>query len=405
MTDEPDEPKLFEGLKVLDVGTWIAGPVSTTILADYGADVIKVEIPEAGDAYRRLATAPGTPNADINYAWMQDARNKRSLTLNLKTEAACEILKKLVADCDVYVTNQPHPVRRRFGLTYEDLEPINPRVIYASLTAYGEKGPEADREGFDLVAYWSRTGLMDLVRAQGAPPAQSLPGMGDHPTAVALYASIVTALLRREKTGKGSHVHTSLIANGLWSASCIAAAKFANGDFSNYRTLAAKYFTRELYETADGRFLQFTMVRSEDEVAAFFTVLGVPELLNDPRFATTRARIESGSALAETIRPTFATHTGTEWMTAFHTAGVPVSMVGKIDDLPDDPQLAVNHIVTQPVDQEAEYWVINHPVNVDDTPRAGVERAPEIGEHTEEILADLGYSSDDISALRGDRAI
>ena len=226
---------LFDGLKVVDAGTWIAGPVSSTILADYGADVTKVEMPGDGDAYRRLAHGPGTPNADINYAWAQDARNKRSITINLKTDEGRAILKKLVAQCDVYVTNYPLPMRRRLGLTYDDLKPLNPRMVYASLTAYGEYGPEQDREGFDLVAYWSRSGLMDVVRAPGAKPAHSLPGMGDHPTAISMYASIVTALLHRERTGEGGMVHTSLIANGVWAASCIAGAKFANGsDFSNY---------------------------------------------------------------------------------------------------------------------------------------------------------------------------
>ena len=229
-----EEDPLFAGLKVLDVGSWIAGPVSATILADFGADVIKVEIPGSGDAYRGLATAPGTPKAEINYTWVQDARNKRSITLNLKTETGKTILRQLASDCDVYVTNHPLHMRRDLGLTYDDIKTINPRVIYASLTAYGEKGPERDREGFDLVAYWARSGLMDAVRSPGSLPAQSLPGMGDHPTAVALYAAIVTALLRRERTGKGSMVHTSLIANGVWSASCIASAVFANGDFSNY---------------------------------------------------------------------------------------------------------------------------------------------------------------------------
>ena len=266
---------LFDGLKVVDAGTWIAGPVSSTILADYGADVTKIEMPGDGDAYRRLAHGPGTPNADINYAWAQDARNKRSITINLKTDEGQAILKKLVAQCDVYVTNYPLHMRRRLGLTYDDLKPLNPRMVYASLTAYGEYGPEKDREGFDLVAYWSRSGLMDVVRAPGAKPAHSLPGMGDHPTAISMYASIVTALLHRERTGEGSMVHTSLIANGVWAASCIAAAKFADGsDFSNYPNRAPRYFTREIYETADGRWLQFTFVRTEAETRHFFEVLG-----------------------------------------------------------------------------------------------------------------------------------
>ena len=223
-----DADLLFEGLKVLDVGTWIAGPVAATMLADFGAEVTKIELPGRGDGYRHYAHTPGIPDAgEVNYTWLMDARNKRSLTLNLKDPRGKAILEKLIEDCDVYVTNQPQSLRRSLGLTYEELAALNPRMIYASLTAYGETGPERDREGFDLVAYWARSGLMDMVRQPGATPIQSLPGMGDHPTAVALYASIVTALLRRERTGKGSKVHTSLIGNGLWAASCLAQAQLA----------------------------------------------------------------------------------------------------------------------------------------------------------------------------------
>ena len=397
---------LFDGLKVVDAGTWIAGPVAATILADYGADVVKVEMPGSGDAYRRFATSPGTPQADVNYAWVQDARNKRSITVNLKTDAGRTILKQLAARCDVYVTNHPLHMRRRFGLTYEDLKPLNPRMIYASLTAYGENGPEKDREGFDLVAYWSRSGMMDVVRAPGATPAPSLPGMGDHPTAITMYASIVTALLDRERTGVGRMVHTSLLANGVWAASAIAGAKFANGsDFSDYPSRGPRHFTREVYETADGRWLQLSFVRSEEEVRHLFDVLGIAELLDEPRFATRQARLKSGTALADRLRPLLASRTATEWMALFKAHDVPASLVGTIADLADDPQLTANDIVAKPLDDVGADYVINHPVNVDGMYRAGVRLAPEVGEHTDAVLAELGYGEDDIEALRAQGAV
>lgn len=393
-------PLIFDGLKVVDAGSWVAGPVSATILADYGADVIKIEMP-TGDPFRRLATGPGTPDADIDYAWAQDSRNKRSIALNLKTPEGIDILKRLVADCDVYVTNYPFPMRRQLGLNYEDLKQVNQRLIYASLTAYGEQGPEKDREGFDLVAYWSRTGLMDLVRNSDAKPAPSIPGMGDHPTGVSLYAAIVTALYQRERTNEGSLVHTSLIANGMWAASCIASAKFAHGhDFSNYPNLTAKYFTRELYQTRDKRWLQFTMVRTDDEMSAYFRILGASHLLDDPRFQTTRARIESGDALAEEIRPIIAQRDAAEWVSEFKAADVPVSMLGTIDDLPTDPQLIANAILRPPDEPIGADYVINHPVNVETSKRAPVKRAPDIGEHSDEVLSELGFENEEIARLR-----
>ena len=398
MTDS--RQMVFEGLKVIDAGSWVAGPVAATMLADYGADVIKIEMP-SGDPFRRLATAPGTPDADIDYGWAQDARNKRSIALNLKTDEGIDILKRMVSECDIYVTNYPLPMRRALGLTYDDLKPLNPKMIYASLTAYGEQGPEKDREGFDLVAYWSRTGLMDLVRHADAKPAPSIPGMGDHPTGVSLYGAIVTALYQRERTGQGSMVHTSLIANGMWAASYIAGAKFAHGnDFSNYPRLTANYFTRELYRTKDGRWLQFTMVRTDEEVRSFFAVLGASDLLNDPRFQSTRNRIESGDALASEIRPTIEAQDAAHWIQAFKAAHVPVSMLGTIDDLPSDPQLVANAILREPAEPIGADYIITHPVNVDSSERAPVRRAPDTGEHSREILTDLGFEPADIERFR-----
>lgn len=396
---------LFDGLKVLDVGTWIAGPVATTMLADFGADVIKVEMPGVGDGYRQFAGFPATPQSDVNYTWLMDARNKRSLTLNLKSQKGREILYQLVAECDVYVTNHPMGMRRNLGLTYEDLAAHNPSMIYASLTAYGEQGPERDREGFDLVAYWSRTGLMDLVRSEGAEPAHSLPGMGDHPTAVAMYANIVTALLRRERTGEGGLVQTSLIANGLWAASCVAQAKFCNADFTGYRDPARMPFSRVMYLTADDRWLQFTMVRTHEEFIDFLAALGASSLLGDARFATPPERLVHGAELIAELRPRLLGETSRVWMARFREAGVPASLVSVLDDLLEDPQLEANGIVAAPVEDVGTDRVITPPINVAGLAKVGIKKAPELGEHNQEILGGLGYDADAIQALADERVI
>jgi crotonobetainyl-CoA:carnitine CoA-transferase CaiB-like acyl-CoA transferase len=397
---------LFEGLQVIDVASWIAGPVAATILADYGADVIKVEMPGSGDGYRALAAAPGMPVSDVNYTWMMDSRNKRSLTLNLKDPRGKAILLRLVAGCDVYVTNQPMPMRRALGLTYDDLKQINPRMIFASLTAYGEDGPERDREGFDLVAYWARTGLMDLVRTGNVEPAQSLPGMGDHPTAVALYAAIVTALLRREKTGTGCEVHTSLLANGIWAAGCVAQARLMDADFSGWRSSSRIAITRPLYRASDDRWLQFTMVRTPAEIEALLQTVGLGHLLADPRFATPEVRLEQGVELVAQMRNRIALRASQEWLASFRAAKVPAALMGTLDDLVADPQLAVNRM-TVPTDDSglATRRVINHPVNIADLPRRPVHPAPDLGQHSDEILGSLGFRPAEIAELRDERVI
>ena len=195
---------LFSGLKVIDCASWIAGPAAATIMSDFGADVIKIEPPGAGDPWRSRGA---NPNAATDYYWQLTSRNKRSLALDLKQEAGLAVLYRLVEGADVFVTNFPLPVRDRLKLAPADLLPLNNRLIYASFTAYGEAGDEAAKTGFDSTAYWARTGLMDAVRADvDTHPARSAPGMGDHPSATGLYAAIVTALYRREKTGRGGLV-------------------------------------------------------------------------------------------------------------------------------------------------------------------------------------------------------
>ena len=208
---------VLAGIRVLDVGSYVAGPAAATVMGDFGAEVIKIEPPE-GDPYRSLHRLPGSPVGDRDYYWVLDSRNKKSVALDLKRPEARDALERLVRSADVFLTNMPLDVRARLGIRWADLEPLNGRLVYASLTAYGESGPEANKTGFDATAWWARTGLMDNVRsAPDAPPARSIPGMGDHATAMALFGAVMMALYQRERTGKGGMVSTSLMAAGLWS--------------------------------------------------------------------------------------------------------------------------------------------------------------------------------------------
>src|SRR5919197_6215511 len=200
---------IFAGLKVIDCASWIAGPAAATILSDFGADVIKIEPPGAGDPWRASTAVPGKPT---DAYWQLTSRNKRSLALDLKQADGLAVLYRLLASADVFITNFPLPVRERLQIAPAQVLPLNPRLIYASFTAYGEVGEDAAKTGFDSTAYWARTGLMDIVRAtEETEPARSAPGMGDYPSATGLYAAIVTALYRRGEMWENGGGQASLL--------------------------------------------------------------------------------------------------------------------------------------------------------------------------------------------------
>ena len=397
---------LFSGLKVVDAASVIAAPAAAMILADFGANVVKIERPGRGDMLRGLSRRPGAPEG-TDWFWQMDGRNKRSLALNLKSERGLEVLHKLVADCDVFITNQPYGSREAMGLTYEDVRPLNPRLIYASLTAYGERGPERYRKSFDQLAYWARSGLMDLMRAPGTPPTQGLPGMGDHPTGVALYAGIVTALLHRERTGEGGMVHTSLLANGLWSVSGVAGSAMAGTDMAAYREASrVPSAMMRVYETADGRWLQFNMVRNDELLARLFAGLDAVHLLADERFATPPDMWRNRGAFGDAIAAIVATRTSDEWLRVFAALDVPVNRVAVVEETTADEQILLNEMATPPSQGDIDVpLLVNHPLKITSVPSVETKRAPGLGEHSAEILAELGYGEDAIASMREEGVI
>src|SRR5258708_17843569 len=218
MATENPTDNIFSGWKGVDPASATAGRGAAVILSDFGAEVIKVE-PPSGELWRHANQTPPQPQAKDAYQWHLNNRNKRGLTLDLKSPGAQQILEKLVKWADVLVVNTPHSARKRLKLEYEDVVPWNPRLIYADVTGFGEKGPDAELPGFDITAYWARSGLLSMTRDAGAPPTWPVAGSGHNATAGGLYSAIVTALYRRVQTGEGPYVTTSLLAEGVWSAS------------------------------------------------------------------------------------------------------------------------------------------------------------------------------------------
>jgi len=399
------EKGIFEGLKVLDCASFIAAPAAATVLSDFGADVIKIEPPGSGDPYRNLPNLPGYPVSQHNFAWMLEARNKRSLALDLSKPDGQAVLHRLAADADVFITNYPPAVRERLGITHAHLAPHNERLIYASFTGYGEKGEEANKPGFDSNAYWARSGLMDLVRADiDTTPARSIAGMGDHPCAMAFYGAIVTALYKRERTGKGSHVSSNLMANGVWAASVLAQAKLCGATFRERRPRErALNAVTNHYKCKDGRWIILSLLNEEKQWPVLARILDREDLVADERFATKAGRHQRSVELIKIFDEVFATKPLAEWRKLLDGNGLVFGVVGILDDIPQDRQMLDNEVLV-PFENDT-MLTINSPIWVDGTRKVQPRRPPGIGEHSDEILRQAGYDEASIKKLRASGAV
>jgi formyl-CoA transferase len=397
---------LFAGLKVIDCASFIAAPAAATILSDFGADVIKIEPPGEGDLYRQLRVAPGYPVSEAhNYPWIIDNRNKRSITLDLKCPQAVDVLHRLAAQADVFITNMPLPVRERLKTRWEDLREANPRLVYASFTAYGESGAEAGKTGFDSTAYWARSALMDNVKPSSeAVPARSVAGMGDHPSALALYGAIVTALLRRERTGKGGKVSSNLIANGLWANSVLVQAQLCGATMIPRppRDRLPNACTN-MYRTRDDRWLMLSVLNEARQFAPLVTALGHPEWADDPRFAVLEERRRHSRTLIALFDEVFSSRDLAGWRAVLDGAGITFGVVGTLDDIPHDPQMrAAGALVPY---GDGDMLTVSSPIFLDGVEKVAARPAPELGADTDAILREAGYDAAAIAGLRAAGAL
>jgi len=399
---------LLQGLHVLDVASFIAAPAATTVLSDFGADVIKIEPPGIGDTYRYFSSLPPNPAIPgVNYTWQLTNRNKRSLALNLKSPGARPVMERLVKWADVLVTNFPPPTRAKLGLDYEPLAALNPRLIYADVTGFGETGPDAGEPGFDATAYWARSGLMDMTRQRGAAPSVNVSGSGDHATAMSLYAGIMTALYRREKTGQGSRVSASLIAEGAWAAGCWIQAMLAGGKMPEQTDrLNPPNALANVYRTADDRWLLLAFVNEDKQFPLFIKAMGHPEAANDPRFQDSKSRHAHAAEIVGLLDKAFATRPLAEWRELFNAAELTYGVVQTLEEAAHDPQLIANQVVVPVDDGSAQpLLTIDSPVHLDQEQKVRPRPAPALGQHTEAVLQELGFDATAIAGLRADDTI
>ena len=395
---------IFSGLKVVDLASFIAGPGAAVILSDYGADVIKVE-PPTGDTWRIGYKLPPQPRSRDNYPWHLNNRNKRGLALDLKSPQAAEIVERLVRWADVLIVNTPHPARKKLKLEYEDVAQWNPRLVYADLTGYGEKGPDASLPGFDITAYWARSGLLSLTRDAGAPPTLPPTGSGDHATAVTLFSAIVTALYRRERTGKGSYVTTSLLAAGVWSCGVFVQGALSDATFfPQHDRLKPPNALINMYRASDDTW--FVLVLTPDHWPSLAKAIGRQELLTDPRFGDPAKQSANAPELTSILDEVFRSQPISYWQQAFDQGHITYGVVHAPSEVVNDPQLRANDIVV-PIEGAGEQvkFTVSSPLTVHGVSKVAARRAPELGEHNDELLQELGFSSHEIAQFRTGGAI
>src|SRR6201988_4745290 len=376
---------IFSGLKVVDFASFIAGPSAAVILSDFGAEVIKVE-PPSGDMWRIGHKIPPQPQAKDPYPFHLANRNKRGLALDLKSPSAQQVLERLGKWADVLIVNTPHPARKRLKLEYDDLVDWNPRLIYADLTGFGEKGPDAELPGFDITAYWARSGLWSMTRDAGEPPTWPVAGSGDNATAVGLYGAIVTALYRRERTGKGSYVSTSLLAEGVWSASVsIQAALCEAKFFAPHDRMHPANAALNVYRASDGTW--FVLIVTPDKLPSVAKAIGRADLLTDPRFADPAKQTQNMAQLTAIFDELFGSQPMTHWYDVFNGVHVTFGVVRGPAEVINDPQLRANEIVV-PLEGAGGKLTstISSPIQVHGVSKVAAKSAPGIGGHHEEIL-------------------
>jgi crotonobetainyl-CoA:carnitine CoA-transferase CaiB-like acyl-CoA transferase len=396
-----EERGVLAGIRVIDCGTYVAGPAAATVMSDFGAEVIKIERPGGGDLWRLFSKLPGVAKCDLDWCWVLTNRNKKSVALDLSRPQGREVLLRLVGTADVFVTNYQRTLLEKFRLAWEDLAPVNPRLVYAHLTGYGDAGDDADAPAFDALAYWARSGLMMSVTGSDGSPAAPRPAMGDHPTAMSMFGAIMLGLYRRERTGQGARVTTSLLASGAWANACDIQAKLLNAEFPQRspdghppNPLTAAYMSR------DSKVFLLILIDPDVEFPRLCRILNQPELSVSNLFRTNAAREENAAALYEILRSQFEVRDLTQWAEVFKHGDIKWAPLPRLDDVVKDPQMrAAEAIIGLDHPLAGHVETVNSPVFVSGELKRKPSAAPEVGAHTREILEELGYDGAEIEAL------
>ncbi|MEM9621959.1 MAG: CoA transferase, partial [Pseudomonadota bacterium] len=377
---------IFDGLKVIDAASFLAGPCAATILADYGADVIKVE-PLTGDRHRSIAA--GHPS---DFSWQLTNRNKRGIALDITQPKGYQALLKLIAQADVFVVNFSAAQLRKYQLEWADLQAINPRLVFAQISAYGLEGPDADRRAFDLTGWFARTGIMDMMHEKDVAPTVPAGGVGDHATSMTLFAAIMVALYKRDRTGEGSMVSTSLAATGAWANGLNLQAVLAGIDGAARRDQEGwSNPVQNVYTTADQRHVLIAVQNIPRDWPKLVTCLEQPQWLEDERLQPVKPLFRNRVIARQMIADAMAVFSAAEICRRLDEAGIVFSLVAKNAEVISDPQLLANHvIVPSQADRPGFEQTFATPFQITDETQVTAGPAPEVGAHSTEILQEFG---------------
>ncbi|NRA07791.1 MAG: CoA transferase [Myxococcales bacterium] len=396
---------ILEGVRVLELAQWIFVPSTAALLADLGADVIKVEHPELGDPARGLRTQG--LGGSVNLTVEQNNRGKRSIGLDIKAPGGHDLLMRLVEHCDVFMTSFRPGTLERLGLGVEALRERNPKLIYARGHGLGVRGPEANRPSYDMSVFWSRGGVADALTLPDAErPVVQRPGFGDHTSALNLAFGITTALFRRERSGEASLIDVSLLSTAMWVLSSdVAYAGNPEYDPHALHSASPQNPLASMYATRDGRWITLVMLQADRHWAEFCRHLGRADLIEDPRFLDSEVRREHAEACVSEIRKTFQEHDLSHWIAEFETLDAAWAPVQRVRELHEDVQARANQYL-RPVEAAdgSRYDLVGNPCQFDEHV-PDLSPAPETGAHTEEILLEVGLSWDEIAQHRERGAI